>query len=253
MSEFDNPVLVSVVIPSYNSSDTLEKAISSVLAQSISGLECIVVDDCSTDSTREVVERISIRDTRVRYLCMPSNSGSPAAPRNMGVQSARGLYIAFLDADDEWRSGKLCKQIEFMEVVGASISCTGYGVFNQQGARIGSFRPLKKTSFDSLLRHNTVGCSTVVLNTKMIGDFSFPLCGHEDYALWLEFARRGHDIYGLNEELGVYRIASGSVSGNKLKVLKFFWNIYRNKEGFSAVRSFFYCVRYAWNVRKKYQ
>lgn len=115
MSAIDNPVLVSVVIPSFNSSDTLEKAINSALAQSISGLECIVVDDCSTDSTREVVERISLLDKRVRYLCLPSNSGSPAAPRNKGVESAKGRYIAFLDADDEWLPGKLCRQIEFME------------------------------------------------------------------------------------------------------------------------------------------
>lgn len=253
MGEFKNDFSVAVVIPVYNASQTIDNAIFSVLAQTGSDIECIVVDDFSTDASSEKIKRIASYDERVKYHRMPVNSGSPAGPRNMGIKLASHRYIAFLDADDEWLPGKLAKQIDFMLKANASLSCTGYQVVNEAGEQIGLFQPLYKTTYESLLRHNTVGCSTVIVDSEKIGNFEFPVCGHEDYALWLELARRGFDIVGLKEELSVYRVAAGSVSSNKLKVLRFFWNIYRNREGFSMAKSCLYCLRYAWNVRKKYQ
>jgi teichuronic acid biosynthesis glycosyltransferase TuaG len=231
----------------------VKKAIFSALAQEYVDVECIIVDDSSTDSTSEIVESIASQDDRVKYHRLPNNSGSPAEPRNVGIKLSRFQYVALLDSDDEWLSDKLSKQLAFMDKTGAAISCTGYRVVNESNERIGSFRPVCKTSYETLLRHNTVGCSTVVIDTQKIENFKFPVCGHEDYALWLELARRGYDIFGLDEELGVYKVAAGSVSANKVKVLKFFWNIYKNREGFSKTKSFLYCLRYAWNVRKKYQ
>jgi teichuronic acid biosynthesis glycosyltransferase TuaG len=243
---------VSVVIPVYNAAETIQKSICSVLDQGSLIHECVVVDDFSTDTTKAVINRLADSDERVRYHCMPRNSGSPAGPRNAGISLARGRFIAFLDADDEWLPDKLRKQIEFMERTGAAVSCTGYRVIDGTGNQIGAFRPLEVTSYESLLRHNTVGCSTVVVDTEKVGKPEFPICGHEDYALWLGLARQGVHIHGLTDELGVYRVVSGSVSSNKFKVLGFFWNIYRNIEQFSRLKSALYCLRYAWNVRKKY-
>jgi teichuronic acid biosynthesis glycosyltransferase TuaG len=243
---------VSVIIPVYNAVETIQKSIFSALNQGSFTNECIVVDDCSTDATPEIVNRLADREKRIKYHRMPSNTGSPAGPRNAGISLANGRFIAFLDADDEWLPEKLRKQIEFMERTGAAVSCTGYRVIDGSSDQIGAFRPLLRTSYESLLRHNTVGCSTVVIDTENVGKPEFPLCGHEDYALWLRLARQGIHIHGLVDELGVYRVASGSVSSNKLRVLGFFWNIYRNIERLPIMKSSFYCLRYAWNVRKKY-
>lgn len=245
-------VLVSVVMPSFNASATIEGSIRSVLEQSCENFELLVVDDCSSDDTRSIVEKLSGSDPRVRLILSPRNSGSPAAPRNMGVKYARGRYVAFLDSDDVWFPSKLDEQLRLMKKHDAPISCTGYEVVNAVGERTGALIPPRLTGYDELLSENTLGCSTVMVDRSKLTDIHFPVCGHEDYALWLALTRTGYKVYGLQQELARYRVAAGSVSSNKLKVLGYFWNIYRNLEGFSAIRSVLYCLRYAWNVRSKY-
>lgn len=106
-AEGDRP-LVSIVLPTYNRADTLERAVRSVLAQSYDHLELIVVDDASTDATATVIRRVE--DRRVRYLRLAVNRGAAAA-RNTGVRAARGSLIAFQDSDDEWLPGKLATQV----------------------------------------------------------------------------------------------------------------------------------------------
>lgn len=108
--------MVSVIIPSYNREDTIERSVRSVLAQTYGNLEVIVVDDCSTDNTEKVVK--SIDDSRVRYYCLEKNSGACAA-RNKGILLAKGDIIAFQDSDDEWRPDKLEKQLAVMEQTNA--------------------------------------------------------------------------------------------------------------------------------------
>lgn len=244
--------MVSVVMPAFNASATIEWSIHSVLSQSFRGLELLIVDDCSTDDTCAIVERCAQVDARVRLVRSPRNSGSPATPRNIGVQQAKGQFIAFLDSDDVWKSSKLEEQLHFMKECDAAISCTGYEVVNGGGERIGALMPPRLIGYVELLSENTLGCSTVMIDRSRVPSIYFPICGHEDYALWLALTRAGHKVCGLQKELASYRVAPGSVSSNKLKVLGYFWNIYRNKEGFSALRSAFYCLRYAWNVRSKY-
>ena len=90
---------VTIIIPTYNRAHLLGRAIRSVLTQTFHNWELIVVDDASTDNTKEVA--YSFQDPRIHYLCHETNRGGPAA-RNTGIREARGLYIAFLDSDDEW-------------------------------------------------------------------------------------------------------------------------------------------------------
>lgn len=245
-------VLVSVVMPAFNAARTIESSIQSVLSQTLRDLELLVVDDCSTDDTVQVVSKMARDDCRIRLIESQSNSGSPATPRNIGINNARGRYLAFLDSDDSWAPGKLEAQVRFIEENGAAISCTGYEVVGANGKRIGSFVPPKVTGYQKLLSENTLGCSTVMIDVTKVPDLKFPVCGHEDYALWLKLTRGGLEAYALQEKLARYQVAPGSVSSNKLRVLGYFWNIYRNIEGFSLIRSLFYCGRYAWNVRAKY-
>lgn len=245
-------VLVSVVMPAFNAARTIENSIRSVLRQTCGDLELLVVDDCSTDDTAQIVSKIARDDCRVRLIESQSNSGSPATPRNIGINNAQGRYLAFLDSDDSWVPGKLEGQVRFMEESGAAISCTGYEVVDEDGTTIGSFVPPKIAGYQELLSENTLGCSTVMVDLTKVSDLKFPVCGHEDYALWLKLTRAGLEAYALQEKLARYQVAPGSVSSNKLRVLGYFWNIYRNFEGFSFIRSLFYCGRYAWNVRAKY-
>ena len=244
--------LVSVVMPAYNASSTIASSIKSVQRQSYANWELLVVDDCSTDDTVLIVKDLATIDSRIKLISLAKNSGSPAYPRNVAIKEAAGVFISFLDADDEWQAIKLQKQVSFMARSKIAFSCSGYDVISFAGEEIGSFSPPMVCSYNDLLANNSVGCLTAMYDVRVLGKQYFPICGHEDYALWLKILREGHSVYGLQEPLSLYRLTPGSVSSSKLKVLKFFWNIYKNQEGFSHLVSALFCLRYAWNARGKY-
>lgn len=244
---------VSVIIPAYNASATIERAIKSVQIQAEKDIEILVIDDASTDNTLDKLTYLKGMDGRIKILENETNSGSPAAPRNKGVQESKGRYLAFLDSDDYWSEDKLTCQLALMRENDAAISCTGYDVRDVNGVRVGSFCPPLVVGYDDLLRHNTLGCSTVMIDSTKVSKIQFPICGHEDYALWLRLCRAGLIVYGDQTLLSTYSLIEGSVSSNKHKLGRFFWNIYRNEESFSIPYSLYCCLRYVWNVRKKYK
>lgn len=244
--------LVSVVMPAYNASRTIAGSIKSVQRQLYANWELLVVDDCSTDDTVLIVKGLSTIDSRIKLIPLNKNSGRPAYPRNVAIKEAAGEFISFLDADDEWMPIKLKKQVSFMTRSKIAFSCSGYEVISFAGEEIGNFNPPMVCSYNDLLANNSVGCLTAMYDVRILGKQYFPICGHEDYALWLEILRKGYSVHGLQEPLSLYRLTPGSISSSKFKLLGFFWNIYKNKEGFSHLMSLLFCLRYAWNSRGKY-
>ncbi|PMO42759.1 hypothetical protein BCT10_16565 [Vibrio splendidus] len=238
-------ILVSIIMPAYNASSVIQASISSVMNQTYSNWELLVIDDCSSDGTREIVQKID--DARVRYYSTAVNSGSPATPRNIGVDKSSGHYIAFLDSDDTWHSNKLEFQLGEMLEKKLDFTCSGYNIL-KGGNKIRSFIPSVKSSYEDLLINNQVGCLTAIVKRSLLAELRFPQCGHEDYALWLKILKKTNYVYGFNNVLADYNLVEGSVSSNKLKVIPFFWNIYRNEEGMSFVNSIRCCFFYFVNV-----
>ena len=117
--------LISVIMPAYNSEYTIERAIESVLAQTYTRFELLVIDDYSTDNTVKLVDSFMKQDSRVILLKNTQNLGV-AATRNLGCRKAKGEYLAFLDSDDVWFEDKLQKQIHFMQEKGCDLSYTAY-------------------------------------------------------------------------------------------------------------------------------
>lgn len=116
--------LVSVILPTYNRGYVLKRAVDSVLAQTYSNLELIVIDDGSTDNTQELLASYS--DPRLKVV-VPGKNGGPAAARNRGLEVARGDFIAFQDSDDEWLLEKLERQLAHLEAhPDASVSVAGF-------------------------------------------------------------------------------------------------------------------------------
>jgi teichuronic acid biosynthesis glycosyltransferase TuaG len=243
---------ISVVMPAFNAENTVLQAIESVQAQAFRDWELLVVDDHSSDGTAERVRRVARLDSRVKLSVLERNSGGPARPRNVGIDGSSGSFIAFLDADDWWAPEKLSRQLDFMKREGAVLSSTGYDVVGVDGQPAGSFMPPPVTTHERLLRASTIGCLTAMVDARALGKLQFPLCGHEDYALWLGILRSGRVAHGLQERLATYRQRGGSISANKLKVLSFYFHIYRKLEGFSTIRSGLMCLRCAWANRNKY-
>ncbi|TXY87197.1 glycosyltransferase family 2 protein [Vibrio cholerae] len=235
--------LVSIVMPCYNSKDYIHESISSVINQSYSNWELLVIDDASTDNTRDIV--CSFDDKRIKLFPLASNSGSPSIPRNIGLTNAQGQYIAFLDADDLWMPDKLSDQIGLMIRDNISFTCSPYIIF---GDKESFYNPPKVVRYEQLLYNNSIGCLTAVIERRLLEGLEFPHCGHEDFALWLKVLKRGTVCVSTEIVAASYRKLPGSVSSNKLKVVPYFWNIYRREEGFGVLRSLFCSLRYFINV-----
>jgi glycosyltransferase involved in cell wall biosynthesis len=188
-------VAVSVVIPAYRRADTLPRAIESVLSQSLSDLELIVVDDASPDRTVDVVAGYAAADPRVGLVRQPENRGVAAA-RNRGVAEARCESVAFLDADDEVVPEKLARQVDALAraEAGVGLVYTGVETVGRDGARVPDHASRSGRLFPALLERNVLngaGSSALIPRHVFdeVGGFDEALPAAEDYELWLRIAR----------------------------------------------------------------
>ena len=244
--------LVSVIMPAYNSRNTIGRAIQSVLAQTYKRFELLVIDDGSTDNTVDIVNSYMKTDSRIVLLHNPKNLGV-AASRNHGCRKAQGEYLAFLDSDDVWFEDKLEKQVSFMLQKGCDLSCTAYAYaypHEQPSRDKRAYRVPESISYEQLLKENVIGCSTVMVKATALKGHEF--CGdyaHEDYVLWLELAKTGKTLCGLDEVLTDYSF--GGRSSNKLKAAANRWIVYRQSQNFSIIKSMYYMCFYIGNALKK--
>ena len=245
---------VSIVMPAYNAAEVLENTVRSVQAQTFENWELIVVNDCSTDGTLTLLERLAGEDPRIRYFTNEVNSGA-ARSRNAGLDRCAGTFIAFLDSDDQWHPEKLQKQISRMEETGADIGYTSYAIVDGQGnKRCPDYVVPEYVTFEDMLKQNQIGCSTVMLRAKALGDNRFSVdFYHEDYVLWLQLMRSGCKAVGLTQVLTEYYFHEDSRAGNKGNAAKERWKIYRNFLRFSVVKSLWYFGHYALAGVLKYR
>lgn len=235
--------LVSVIMPTYNCAKFIGETIESIQAQTYSNWELIIVDDCSTDNTKEVVENYVELDKRIKYNCLEKNSGAAVA-RTIAMNLADGEYMAFCDSDDLWINNKLEKQLEFMNKNNYAFTCTAYEQIDENSNSLGkTIKPKEKCNYNRLLLDCPVGNSTVMYNVKKMGKFEVPnIRKRNDDALWLQMLKKEQYIYGINDILMKYRIRANSISSNKFKVIKYHWILYRDIEHLSIIRTIFHVL-----------
>lgn len=249
----DDQELVSIITPLFNTERLLPLAIQSVLDQSYTNWEMIIIDDCSTDGSPEIAANYSNKDPRIKFFQQSVNSG-PAACRNVATEHAQGRYVAFLDSDDMWSPEKLSRQIAFMQRTKAVLSYTSYKKINNDGdISQHTIHAKPNLTYKQLLNSNEIGSLTAVYDSKEIGKQPLIDIDHEDYVLWLSILKKGYTAYGLDEVLAYYRIGNASISSNKLKAMGFQWNIYRNIENLSLIRSLYHFMFYAYRGYKKFR
>lgn len=222
-----NDIYVSVIMPAYNVAEFISDSITSVLNQSLTCWELIIVDDNSTDDT---VDRISpyLDDPRIKLFVNKRNLGG-AGSRNVAIKHAKGRYIAFLDSDDLWSKDKLEKQIFFMQKYDVGFTFGSYTNIDENGHRHEKINVPVKVNFSSLLKHNYIGCLTAVYDTKPHGKIYMPLVKkRQDFALWLELLKKFDYAYSININLGYYRIRDGSLSRSKSDAFRYYWHVLRN-------------------------
>jgi len=244
--------LVSIITPSYNSEKFIKQCIESVLAQTHTNWEMIIVDDASKDNSKEEISTFSKNETRIKTFFLDKNIG-PAEARNIGIRKSIGKYIAFLDSDDLWEPEKLHKQLSFMKKYNIAFSYTAYQSISEDGySRINIIRVPNKIMYNDYLKNTIIGCLTVVIDREQTGDFEMPnIRSSHDMALWLLIMKRGFSAYGLDENLASYRIVSGSNTSIKIRAVKDVWKVYRETERLSFLYSFWCFFCYIFNTVKK--
>jgi len=244
--------LVSIIIPMHNAAEVLEKTLDSLVQQTFRSFEVIMVDDCSTDNTRDVAARY-LHDQRFSLLPLSRNAGVANA-RNEGIERARGTYLCFLDADDWWHEHKLEIQTEWMIKNRFDMSYMDYTRIEHGTHRVLSeVRPPDSVTFRKLLESNFIGNLTAMVHRRAIGPIRYTKAGHEDYIFWLSILKNGITAHKVptGQSLCFYRVRPGSLSSNKVKAVKWQWHIYRHTLGIAAVPAAWYLAWYMVNALKK--
>lgn len=243
--------LVSIIMPSYNTAKFIAETIDSVLAQTYPHWELIIVDDCSTDNTDDVVAKYD--DPRIRYLKNEHNSGA-AVSRNRALREAKGRWIAFLDSDDLWTPDKLEKQLAFMEKKNCFFSYTNYEEIDEASNSLGVLvTGPKRINKLGMYTYCWPGCLTVMYDANVVGLVQIAdIKKNNDYAMWLKAICKA-DCYLLDEDLGFYRKRAGSISRHSYTTLiKWHYKLFKEANDCNALfAAMLTCGNLAFGVMKK--
>jgi glycosyltransferase involved in cell wall biosynthesis len=215
-------------MPAYNTAQYISKAIDSVLQQTYTRWELIIVDDGSTDDTATIAKRYAAKDKRVKYFYQ--SNAKQAAARNKGIHFSEGHYIAFLDADDLWKPYKLQKQVDFIAATQADVVFADVDVIDEHDNPLRSSWNVQDAVYKgdkgvlAFLQDNRAPVLTVLATKKALleaGGFNeSPDCQYvEDYDLWLRLLQRGFVFAGSSECLATYRQTIDQLPSRKKSIL----------------------------------
>ena len=233
--------LVSIIMPSYNTAKYITNSIESVLNQTYKNWELIIIDDCSTDNTDEIIKKYN-SENRIKYIKNEKNSGA-AISRNRGLKEAKGKWIAFLDSDDLWNEEKLEKQIRFMLDNNYAFTFTDYNIQLN-----GEWLPYIYTAPNVVTKRKMYNYCyfstiTVMWDREKIGLIQIEdLRKNNDYAMWLKAIEKSN-AYRLPECLSSYIKHEDSISsGSKLKLIKWHYLLFKKGMNKSALMSILFTL-----------
>lgn len=248
--------LISVIIPVYNAERYISQTLDSVIQQDYPDKEVILVDDCSTDRSAEIIKEYMNRCSYIQYYRLDRNSGVAMA-RNTGIKLAKGRFIAFVDSDDVWKEGKLSRQVAMFENRNTPPTCLTYTAINyidEQGKEIKGKRDVKeKVTYSYLLRNTMIATSTVMIDRNVAPVIEMPdRRSAEDYSLWLTLLRDYGPAYGINEAYTSYRISPTQVSHNRVGEVKYFYQVQTEDLRINKIAASFNTICYIINAVRKH-
>lgn len=249
--------LVSIITPMYKGAAFVGETIESVLAQTYTDWEMIIVDDCSPDGGAgiAVVRKYAERDPRIILVESKENKGSSGA-RNTALRLAKGRYVAFLDSDDIWFPDLLKSQLDFMRKKNATIAFASYRRVNEQGDEtLKPFIVPDKVSYKDILKSNPIPCLTTLYDREIVGEQYFKeelKSLRDDYAYWLEMLKKVDYAYGNPMILAAYRLLPASVTHKRMKLIKPQFLIYYKVEKLGLIKSVYYFLNWAIRSVIKY-
>lgn len=243
--------LVSVIIPYYKKSRYIDQTINSILDQTYSKFEIILIhDDPGNNDFRNLLD-LKKKDKRIKLVKNKKNMGAGPS-RNKGIKKARGIYIAFCDADDLWKKSKLKNQILYMRNKNLNFCFSSYNQIDHKGKKIKTIIAPKAQKFNDLLKDCKIGLSTVILKKKILNKkLRFPeLKTKEDLCLWIKLSKK-NKLIGYNKVLSSWRKLDGSLSSNPFQKIKDGFNLYNKHMNFNFLKSFYYLLLLSMNFIKK--
>lgn len=239
--------LVSIIMPSWNTAKFIAESIQCVVNQTYQNWELLIVDDCSTDNTDEVVAPF-LEDKRIKYLHNEKNSGA-ALTRNKAMREAQGEWIAFLDSDDLWTHDKLEKQVSFMKENGFVLSYTEYEKIDEEDKPLNIYvTGPDVVNKKKMYNYDYIGQLTMMYSAKHFGLIQIKdIKKNNDYAIRLQlFKKTGTEAHLLKENLAKYRIRKKSISHDKLsKKLKSHYDLFHMCDEKPAIVAVWYAC---WNM-----
>lgn len=238
---------VSIVMPMYNALPYIMDSVNSVLKQTYSNWELLIVDDCSSDGSSDVAHEFECSDLRIRHIKNTKNLGV-AETRNVALNIATGDVIAFLDSDDCWLPHKLELQVKYMCEHQAKITYSSYARYSEAGVFLGIVRPKVKVGFKDMLYRNQIGNLTGMYLRSALPALRFKNTGHEDYLFWAEAIKTVGmaSLTPSDKPLANYLVRDNSLSGNKFKAALWQWNNYRANLKLNFFKSVYYFSCYAF-------
>ncbi len=219
---------VDIILPNYNSSEFIELTIDSVISQTHKNWNLIIVDDCSDEKTKKILNKYS-QNKNIQIVFLDKNKGA-AFCRNHALELSKSEYVAFLDSDDVWFPDKLIKQINFMKKNNYNFTYTNYTPYKGERSidisNQNSIRPREKYNFESFIKDTSIATITMMIKGELARKYKFTdtkIC--EDYFYKCSILKEIGYAYCLNESDTLYRIRKDSLQSKKLRNLYWIWKI----------------------------
>jgi teichuronic acid biosynthesis glycosyltransferase TuaG len=242
---------VSIILPNYNSSKTINETISSVLNQSYKNWELIIVDDNSEKITKSILSKYR-KFKKIKIFYLKKNKGA-AYCRNLAIKKSKSYYIAYIDSDDLWKKNKLSLQINFMQKNNYFFTYTDYKTFKTNN-------PIKKTiltpakfNFNSFIKNTSIATSTMIVKRSKTSKIKFSntkIC--EDYYYKCQLLKKIGNAYCYPACLTEYQIRHDSLQSNRIRNLYWIWKINKSLNRFSVLKNLISVFLISLNSFKKY-
>jgi len=232
--------LVSIITPVFNSEKYISETINSVINQTYTNWEMILVDDASTDISVEIIKTYQLKDKRIKLYQLEKNSGAGVA-RNFAIEKAQGRYIAFLDADDLWKSNKLRTQISFLEQHKLPMTFSFYETIDENGNSLNTeIQTPSDLKYWQLHFCNFIGNLTTIYDTKQLGKIPISsIRKRQDWILWLTILKKIKHAKPVQQSLAFYRKRDNSISASKTTLLQYNYKVYKEYYRYSTVTALF--------------
>jgi teichuronic acid biosynthesis glycosyltransferase TuaG len=230
---------VSVIMPCFNASHTVEATIKSVLQNTYAVNEILIYDDHSTDNSIEIIEQLATSDKRVRLIRGERNRGAGFA-RDTLLKQVKSDIIAFLDTDDTWHPNKIEEQLEIMTSKNADIVCSSYNIISEDGQLLNKRIVKQNINFYKMHWANQIPTSFSIFRADLIGADKMPhLRRRQDYAFWMVLFSSNPFLkcVGTDKIHGCYSLSNGSLSSNKYSNILYNYKVFRQVLGYHPLFS----------------